>query len=74
MCGLRHMAYAVVLAFAFAVLLSGCADMTPRQKYWTKVGVGVLVVGAVAAHGNGASNTDPQRKDTHPVTCTNCAL
>jgi len=36
-----------ILAFT---LLTGCATMTPAQKKWTGVAVGVLVVGAVAAH------------------------
>jgi PBP1b-binding outer membrane lipoprotein LpoB len=33
-----------------ALLLSGCASMSPAQKKWTGIVVGVAVVGAIAAH------------------------
>jgi hypothetical protein len=37
----------IVLVLA---VLAGCSTMTPAQKRWTGVAVGVLVVGAIGAH------------------------
>lgn len=55
-----------------AIALGGCANMTPAQKKWTGVAVGVLVVGAVAANqldrpvdhgtGGGGQITHPNRR------------
>jgi hypothetical protein len=39
-----------LIAALALVLLVGCSTITPTQKKWTSVAVGVLVVGAIAAH------------------------
>lgn len=39
----------LIAVFALSVALAGCG-LTPTQKKWTGIAVGVLVVGAVAAH------------------------
>ena len=44
--------------FVLAFVLAGCS-MTPTQKKWTGVAVGVLVVGAIAAHQQDHGNGGP---------------
>lgn len=46
------MKIAVVLS---ALLLSGCANFTERQKTVIKVGAAALLVGTIAAHGSSSS-------------------
>ena len=46
--------------FAMSVALAGCATITPTQKKWTEVGVGVLVVGAIAAYEIDHGHDDPR--------------
>lgn len=50
---------AAVILVSF--VLAGCS-MTPTQKKWTGAVVGVLVVGAIAAHrqDNGDTLTEPE--------------
>jgi hypothetical protein len=58
------MRVAALLALA---LLSGCASMTPAQKKWTSVAVGMLVVGAIAAHQ--AESREPASPAYQPRVC-----
>lgn len=53
-----------------ATLLSGCADMTRRQKYWTAVAVSAVAVGAYAAyrHQHKAPAAYDQFLSCYPVT------
>lgn len=39
-----------LIAIVLAITFAGCADMTPREKYWTGIAVGVVAAGAIAAH------------------------
>lgn len=51
-------------ALTILFFLTGCADMTPREKFWTGVAVGVVATGAVIAY--------RERHENHPVQQTEC--
>lgn len=50
-------------------LLSGCADMSPRQIHYTQIAIGVLAVGAIAVYSEDHGSTNDQ-KTTQPVNCS----
>lgn len=52
-----------------AVLLSGCASMSPAQKKWTGIAIGVVVIGAIAAHemDSGKPMQDDKKGPAHPA-------
>jgi len=55
------------VALLALVLLAGCSSITPAQKKWTSVAVGILVVGAIAAH---KADNDPLASSvTSPSAC-----
>lgn len=43
-----------IAVLAALLALNGCASMTERQKKWTGVIVGAVVVGTLAAHRSGS--------------------
>lgn len=54
-----------------ALTLSACAEMTPREKYWTTAAVGVLAVGAIAVYRANHRHTDEESaKPNRPSYCT----
>lgn len=54
------------------LLISGCAELSVREKQLIGVGVGVLAVGAVAIYRNEhqARQPGPERVGIQPVNCT----
>lgn len=57
-----------LIVMAVALSLAGCA-MTPTQKKWTGIAVGVLVVGTIAAHDDSDGGTEDGRVGTPTVNC-----
>jgi len=62
-----------IALIALLSLVAGCA-MTPTEKKWTTVAVGVVVVGAIAAHeldNGGRKNPCPTNDCGHLVQIPN---
>jgi hypothetical protein len=57
------------LTILVAISLCGCASMTEREKKWTGVIVGAVVVGALAAHRSGGSAPQSGAAVGQPPSC-----
>ena len=52
------------------LVLTGCADLSERQRTWIGIGAGVLIVGAITAHEADSGKVNKTTVATPSVNCS----